>query len=77
MEPFFIGLVAVVVILCAVAEWRALPNQRRKQVRSVASGTLGIADDIFRPMSAEASDIWEADTEQPAPAPLPGDPSKN
>lgn len=73
MEPYFIAVVVGIVALSAVALWRALPSQRRKQVRSVTSATLGIADDVFRPMTAEATDIWETETEAPAPAPLPGD----
>jgi hypothetical protein len=73
VEPYFIALVGVVIALSAVALWRALPSQRRRQVRSVTSATLGIADDVFRPMTAEAIDICEAQNEAPAPAPLPGD----
>jgi hypothetical protein len=76
VEPYFIALVGVVIALSAVALWRALPSQRRKQVRSVTSATLGIADDVFRPMTAEATDILGAQNEAPAPAPLPGDKGK-
>jgi hypothetical protein len=73
VEPFFIAAIAIVVALGAVAGWRALPANRKKHLRSVTATSLGVTDEIFRPMTHDANVVWEAQTEAPASAPLPGD----
>lgn len=71
MEYAIVIAVAIVVAVLAVAiDRRAKAKGKRK--RGGLAGAFGVFDEIYRPATAEASTIQEAETRMPAPAPLAG-----
>lgn len=53
------------------APWRGSVEKRRSR-RRLQSNALGPFEEIWHPTARDANLIWEAQTELPAPAPLPG-----
>jgi len=62
----------------AVGVWVRLGTPRSERgatLRRQGGGFLGAGfDEVFHPDAKAARQVWEAETELPAPAPSPGDP---
>ena len=67
-----IGAAIGIAYVAVVSERRARAKGKRR--RGGLAGAFGAIDAAFRPATAEASTIQEAETRMPAPAPLAGDP---
>ena len=67
-----IGAAIAIAYVAVVSERRARAKGKRR--RGGLAGEFGAIDAAFRPATAEASTIQEAETRMPAPAPLAGDP---
>jgi hypothetical protein len=73
MEYLIVIAIAIVVAVLAVASERRA-KAKGKRVSGGLTGAFGVFDEIYRPATAEASSVQEAETRMPAPAPLAGGP---
>ncbi|MEO7122748.1 MAG: hypothetical protein ABI400_06450 [Lacisediminihabitans sp.] len=76
-KTLFVTLIGLAFGVAIAAWFVAMPwlvtAERRRQRQKIQSGTIGCFDELFHPEAYQANIIWQAETELPAPAPLPGD----
>jgi hypothetical protein len=72
MEYLIVIAGAIGVAVLAVA-WERRVKANGKRISGGLTGAFGVFDEIYRPATAQASTIQEAETRMPAPAPLAGD----
>jgi len=69
------------IAIAAIAMWSTRDRRRAGAAKRTGGGGVGmggvggfgVIDEIFHPNAKDAREIWEAQTELPAPAPIPGD----